>query len=62
MNIQTIDTDGHIDHCSECKANARFVKTLDKWYVRCSECGNAIKPQETRIEALIVWNKEQRES
>ncbi len=49
--------------CPQCKADNRFVNTVDDpseqdlWWLECSKCGLAGEIAGTRKEAIDLWNK-----
>lgn len=52
-----------LDRCAQCGGYACWVWNQQNIItsVECSECANAIDIQENKCDAMITWNKEQRE-
>ena len=56
------DTDGILDRCGECeaRANERYERIYKYHWIQCSECANSSESFDTKQDAQINWNKQQR--
>ena len=65
MDDRIIDLIGLLDDCGQCGAKynsfRRALRGKDyEYWCECSECGNAINIQDSKTNAMITWNKDQR--
>ena len=70
MKQSRIDTDEILDKCAECGSFARFIYNIKHenknsilpchWMVECMECANCTNWVSSESEAMIEWNKQNR--
>lgn len=55
-DIKKIDDGGHLKPCPFCGGNAEHMSTSSSW-IRCEDCCAEIQCQETKEDAVRMWNR-----